>query len=134
MPPAPWAPEGLASTGETRARLALGGRVLVSEYRQTIGDATVSETLSVLRWDAASGACVMDVYHADDLDVPERFTGALDGEGHLVLEGPGPGGLAIRHVTTHRDDEMRVESHLADGEGGWIAVFEGVYQRVTSAA
>jgi hypothetical protein len=134
MPPAPWAPEGLVSRGETRAHLALGGRLLVSEYRQASGGATVAETLSILRWDAKAEAYVMDVYHANDHEGPLRFTGARDDDGRLVLEGPGPGGLALRHLTMHGGDEMRVESHLGDGEGGWVAVFEAVYTRVTPPA
>ena len=111
--------------------MVAGGRILVTDHRHEVAGEVVMEGHSVTAWDPTRGACVMRWFDARGAP-PVEYVGDFDGD-LLVLEGPGPEGTRIRHVTDHPDaDTMRTRSYLSADGTSWDHVFTGRYHRIDS--
>jgi len=119
----------IIAKGQSEARLAVGGAVLATDYRQTIGGKDTMQGHAVTIWSSRDGRYRMYFFDSSGGD-PSVFQGNMTGD-TLVLEGEGPNGSRIRHRTDHPDGEtMRTRSDMTfDGES-WTEVFEGVYRRL----
>ena len=120
-------PLGVTAEAHTDARLAASGRVLISEYTQTIGGEKSMDGVAVTTWDPASGCYVM--YWFDGGNPPGRFVGGYE-NGELILEGEGHG-MRLRHRTSRPDpDTMRTVSEVSPDGESWTVVFDGTNRRV----
>ncbi len=126
MAPAPWAPDGLESTGRTEARAILDGRGLVSDYVQMVNGEVTTSAHTVLRYDDGRGGFVMHFFGAEG--EPAVLPGEARGD-ELIFEGDGPGG-PMRQTFVFGDGEMEVRSEAPGEGGGWATVFEGRYRRI----
>jgi hypothetical protein len=123
----PDAPLGVHAEAHSTSRLAAGGRVLVTDYTQTIDGDVSMEGVAVTTWDPAAGCYAM--YWFDGRNPPGRFVGDYE-DGELVLEGEGHG-MRLRHRTSRPDpDTMRTVSEVSPDGESWTVVFDGTNQRV----
>ncbi|MDX1646736.1 MAG: VOC family protein [Longimicrobiales bacterium] len=131
MPPAPWAPDGLETTGRISAHTIMDGRGLASDYvQETDGEVTL-RTHTVLRYDEEHDRFMMHFF-GGPAGEPTVLEGRREGD-RLVFEGQGPAG-AMRQTFHYAADEMRVRSESPAGEGeGWTTVFEGRYRPLPDA-
>ncbi len=112
----------------SETRMVAGGRIRVTEHRQEVEGEVAMEGHSVTVWDPGREACVMYWFDAGGAP-PVEYVGDFDGD-LLILEGPGPEGSRIRHVTDFPDaDTMRTRSYLSLDGTGWDHVFTGRYHR-----
>lgn len=118
------------ATSRTHARLACGGALLLTDFRQEAGGEVVMEGHSVMTWAPSLQAVVMYFFDGSG-EPPSVYRGGWEEDGALLLEGPGPGGSRIRHRTTHpAPDRMRTVSSISfDGGANWVEVFDGAYLR-----
>jgi hypothetical protein len=115
----------------SETRMVAGGRIRVTEHRHEMAGEVVLEGHSVTVWDPVRSACVMYWFDAGG-GPPVEYAGDFDGD-LLILEGPGPEGTRIRHVTDLPDaDTMRTRSYLSRDGVAWDQVFTGRYHRVAS--
>lgn len=126
MAPAPWAPDGVQSTGRTEARAILDGRGLASDYVQMVGGEVTASAHTVLRYDEEQDRFEMHFFGTDG--APAVLQGTARGEA-LVFEGEGPGG-PMRQTFVFGDGEMEVRSEAPSEDAGWVSVFEGRYRRL----
>lgn len=126
------APDGAGTSmavARSRARMAAGGTLLLTDYRQEIDGDVVMEGHSVTAWDESLGAVVMYFFDGSG-ESPTVYRGGYEGDA-LVLEGAGPEGTRIRHRTTRPGpDRMRTVSEFSpDGGRSWSEIFVGEYVR-----
>ena len=126
MAPAPWAPDGMESTGRTEARAILDGRGLASDYVQMVDGEVTTSAHTVLRWDNDRDGFEMHFFGAEG--APAVLPGEARGD-ELVFEGEGPGG-PMRQTFVFGDGEMEVRSEAPAEGGEWVTVFEGRYRRL----
>ena len=113
----------------SETRMVAGGRIRVTDHRHEVAGETTLEGHSVTTWDPAREACVMYWFDAGG-GPPVEYVGDFDGD-LLILDGPGPEGSRIRHVTDFPDpDTMRTRSYLSTAGDEWAHVFTGRYHRV----
>jgi hypothetical protein len=122
--PSPWNREGGPAEATLVARLALGGKAVLQEYRR--GD---YEGIGVVRMDGGE----VSLWWFDNLGPPGPAKGGVRGEG-LVLEGASPVGRARYTYAFVRDGEFtfRIE-HSRDGKE-WRAYLDARYVRVAPGA
>jgi hypothetical protein len=128
MPPSPWAPDGIIAVGRHEARMALGGFALITDYRQTVNDATTYEGHSVTVYDDRAQRYLM--YWFDSMGSPGNvFTGDIQG-GEMVMVGPGLGGGKMRNTSNYAEDGvLTVLSETSTEADQWLTALEARYER-----
>lgn len=128
MPPAPWAPDGMESTGRISAKPILGGRGLASEYVQELDGQIQMMRHTVFRWDESRNLFIMHFVTAAGGEATV-LEGRRDGD-RVIFEGTGPMG-PMRQTFRYGGDVLEVSSEASSPESGeWAVVFQGQYRPV----
>ena len=128
MPPAPWAPDGMESTGRISAHLILGGRGLASEHVQEADGQVLLVSHTVFRWDESRDLFVMHFVTAAGGEATV-LEGRQDGD-RLIFEGDGPMG-PMRQTFRYGSDTMEVSSEAPSPDSReWATIFQGRYRAV----
>ena len=132
MPPAPWAPDGMESTGRISAHPILGGRGLASEYVQESDGQVQMVSHTVFRWDEARNLFNMHFVTAAGGEATV-LEGRREGD-QIIFQGSGPMG-PMRQTFRYGGDILEVSSEALSPESGeWAIVFQGQYRAVDPAS
>ncbi len=130
--PSPWSPHGGPATGRTVARMALGGRVLVTDYVEERGGKVILEGHGLYAWEA------QDVYRMYWFDTSGPAPDApIEGRWHndtLTFERAAPNGRVRYVYTVHPAGEaydFRIEqlTSPAGAPQTWERLMHGRYRR-----
>ena len=110
--------------------MALGGFALITDYRQTVNDATTYEGHSVTVYDQTEQCYLL--YWFDSMGSPVNvFTGAIQDD-EMVMVGPGPGGGKMRNTSNYGEDGvLTVLSETSTEADQWLTALEARYERQT---
>lgn len=127
MPPSQWDPKGGKADGTTRARVALGGFAVISDYEQMRDGKRTFEGHGVATWDAKANQVVMHWFDVMNQGV-EEFRGTWKGE-VLTLMSKSPMGHARLTYDFAKAGVLKSSMEMSQDGKTWAKMFDGSYSR-----
>ena len=131
MFPSPWSPEGGSADATIRARIALDGFYLITDYEQWRDGRVVFRGHGVYGWDPRRARYTMSWVDSTGMGDGSAIGGTWDGD-TLIFVGPAGEHHTSRYVYRFGDDEdtyrFAIEAST-DGGVSWKPFLESTYRR-----
>ncbi|HEX6811747.1 MAG TPA: DUF1579 family protein [Planctomycetota bacterium] len=127
MYPSQWDPKGGKAEGTMRARAALAGFAVISDYEQMRDGKRSFEGHGVYTWDAHSNQVVMTWHDSIGMGA-EEFRGAWKGD-VLTIASKSPMGHARVTYDVSKAGTMKFAMEQSQDGTAWTKLFDGTYSR-----
>jgi hypothetical protein len=127
MQPSQWEPKGGQAQGITRARVALEGFAVISDYEQTRGGKCTFQGHGVCTWDPDQKQVVMHWFDSMGQG-REEFRGTWSGD-RLVLQSKSPMGFARLTYDFSKPGSLISGMEMSEDGKSWNKLFDGNYRR-----
>ena len=125
MYPSPWDPQGGTAMGRVENKTALGGFVLVQDYKQERGGRTTFEGHGIFSWDEKQKSYVLHWFDSMGMP-PNEFRGGFEG-GVFTLANQGPMGHSRVVFDLRQSGKYTFKMEMSSDGKTWQPMMEGGY-------